>query len=49
MGPKMAVTEVVSDFERAIWRGGGVEDVFPSVKMYSCCFSLDPGRRVYTS
>jgi hypothetical protein len=36
MGPEMAVTEVVSDFDRAIWCG--IEDVFPSVKMYASAF-----------
>lgn len=33
---KPAVAEVVSDFERGIWRG--VQDVFPEVKMYGCVF-----------
>lgn len=30
------IKEVVSDYERAIWRG--VEDVFPSARMYGCAF-----------
>lgn len=30
------VKEVVSDFERAIWRG--IQDVFPNVKIFGCAF-----------
>lgn len=33
---KPAVQEVVSNFERGIWRG--VQAVFPEVKMYGCAF-----------
>ena len=36
MTGKTKVKEVVTDFERAIWRA--MEDVFPKVKIFGCAF-----------